>query len=215
MSSKSNTKSTDIRLVLDASGSMGPIAEDVRGGINSFIEDQKAIKGKCQVSMVQFNHNLYNVYQNKKLKNVPELTRTNYEVGGMTALLDAFGQELSRESKADVTIVVVFTDGYENASEIHTRDTIRRLVKRREDEGWNIVYMGADVDSFGEASDIGVSHVNTMNVDKSSKGFTAAYSSMSKNVGNVRSGTKADMSFEDIDYDAQADLGVKQGTEED
>ena len=210
MSSKSNTKSTDIRLVLDASGSMGPIADDVRGGINSFIEDQRKIKGKCQVSMVQFNHNLYNVYQNQKLKNVPELTRTNYEVGGMTALLDAFGQELSRETKADVTIIVVFTDGLENASEIHTSDTIRRLVKRREAEDWQIVYMGADVDSFGEASAVGVSSVKTMNVEKSAAGLSAAYSSMSMNVGNVRSGAKVDMAFEDSDYESQEDLGVKQ-----
>ena len=207
---------TDIRLVLDASGSMSNVAQDVRGGINTFIEEQKKIKGKCRVTLVQFDHTVRTVSSDTKLKDFPEITEATYRTGGMTALLDAFGQELQRESReGDSVIVVVFTDGYENASEIHTRDTIRRLVKRREDEGWNIVYMGADVDSFGEASDIGVSHVNTMNVDKSSEGFTAAYSSMSKNVGNVRSGTKADMSFEDIDYDAQADLGVKQGTEED
>jgi len=200
----------DIRLVLDRSGSMSTVQQDVIGGINKFFEDQRKVKGKARVTMVQFDHNVTTVYVDEKLKNCEDLTDKTFTIGGMTALLDAFGQELKRDRREgyDKTVVVVFTDGYENASHMYTRRDIARLVKEREAQDWEFVFLGADIDAFGEAQDIGIASINTINVSKSSQGFEAAYMSVSSNLAQTRAGTKADMSFEEADYEAQARAGA-------
>ncbi len=46
---------TDITVVLDRSGSMASIAEDVVGGLNTFIAGQQQVEGEARFSLVQFD----------------------------------------------------------------------------------------------------------------------------------------------------------------
>ena len=46
---------TEIVVVLDRSGSMNSIWKDAIGGLNSFVEDQKKLKGKCKFTLVAFD----------------------------------------------------------------------------------------------------------------------------------------------------------------
>jgi hypothetical protein len=44
---------TDVTVVLDRSGSMDSIREDMEGGFAAFVATQQALPGRCLVTMVQ------------------------------------------------------------------------------------------------------------------------------------------------------------------
>jgi hypothetical protein len=80
----------------------------------------------------------------------------------MTPLLDAIGHVVGETDKValrdgEKVALVILTDGHENASKEHTKETIKALLKDRQDnKGWLVVFLGADVDAFAEANAIGV-----------------------------------------------------------
>jgi hypothetical protein len=52
--------------------------------------------------------------------------------------------------------VVFQTDGEENASRRHTLDELRDLIERRKTEGWQFIFLGADMDAYKTASNFGI-----------------------------------------------------------
>jgi hypothetical protein len=46
---------TEIICILDRSGSMSSIIDDMIGGFNQYIEDQKKIEGKCNITIALFD----------------------------------------------------------------------------------------------------------------------------------------------------------------
>ena len=63
-----------ICFVIDESGSMSSSVNDVIGGFNKLIKEQKEEKnGTCAVSLFKFNGNVTEVYRGKDVKDVKEL----------------------------------------------------------------------------------------------------------------------------------------------
>lgn len=61
--------------ILDKSGSMFSSKEDVVGGFNKTIEEQRAVKdGECVVSLFTFNDNVRQVFLGRKLDEIKPLT---------------------------------------------------------------------------------------------------------------------------------------------
>lgn len=120
---------THIEVILDQSGSMLGRKNDVIGSFNAFIKDQQQLSGDCTVSLTLFSDQYYPIYSMKPLKDVPELTHTNYRPGGNTALLytmikviDGLGLQLGNlpeDQRPDRVVVVTITDGEENHSCVH------------------------------------------------------------------------------------------------
>lgn len=187
----------DIVAILDRSGSMQSIISDAIGGFNQFIEDQQKL-GEATLTTVQFDDR----YGDPETFRVPlssavPLTAKDWIPRGMTALLDAIGKTVQRfrelKSKGEVerVIFVIYTDGEENASEEYkTVDTIRKLVDEAKEDGWDFIFLGADIDSFGEGAKLGFSASGTVNWQKSGAGVryanmyasTAATAYRTKNV---------------------------------
>ena len=65
--------SIEIIFVVDRSGSMERIAEDMRGGFNAFIEKQKETPGDCKVTLTQFDDHYDVVYGALPLNEVMNL----------------------------------------------------------------------------------------------------------------------------------------------
>lgn len=185
---------TLICFVLDRSGSMEGRQTDVIGGCNKFITDQKALKDPASVAFVRFDTVIERFREMTPLEDVKSLVAEDYVPRGSTALLDAIGQTINQldkdwvNEKPDRAIMVIVTDGYENASTEFKKDKIKRMIQAREKSGkWAFIYLGADVDAFAEAATLGVNLSNTAGFTKSVKGMSAAYDTVSASVSMMRS----------------------------
>ena len=82
---------TEIVLVIDKSGSMSCLRDTVITSVNGFLKDQKGCEGIACVTVYAFNDDVQVVQECCDIREVPELTRKNYNPGGCTALLKAPG----------------------------------------------------------------------------------------------------------------------------
>lgn len=202
---KKKTYFTEIIVVLDKSGSMNPIKFDTIGGFNEFLKEQQGVEGKANLTLVQFDTSYEFTYRGVDIQEAKELSDNTYRPGGMTALLDAVGRGIietenritDMKKKPDQVIFMIITDGYENSSLEFTREQIAKLVKDKQDvEKWDFLFVGAGIDSFGEAGSLGMKTNSTANYDKSN--VVQAYAAMSSNIKSYRSTNTVDtLNFSD------------------
>lgn len=175
----------NIIIILDRSGSMASIKSDIEGGFNTFITDQlKTAKKKTRLTLVQFDNNVIEtVYERRLLADVPNLV---LEPRGMTPLLDAVGSTIakSRETHSKKTLVVIITDGEENASHEYTKATVKTIIEDARKEGWEFIYLGANVDAFAEAGQLGIAAFATTSYTADSAGVKAAFQSTGMQVNS-------------------------------
>jgi uncharacterized protein YegL len=161
---------TDITMLLDRSGSMSRLKEDIEGGFDAFIQEQRAQEGICRVSLSQFDNRYDVVYTARDIADVPPL---QLHPRGMTALLDAIGtaiaatrERLDRLPDADkpgVVIIGIMTDGLENASTEMTYPAVKALIEEYERQhDWIFTYMGANQDAIEEGAKMGIRRDQTL-----------------------------------------------------
>ena len=209
---------THIVVVLDRSGSMSIICKDMRSGFDQFVEDQKKVEGEATLTLAQFDDTYEIVHDNIAIASVSKL---NLEPRGSTALLDAMGRTLSterdrinkmEESEApEKVVVVIITDGEENASKEYSRSRVFDMIKdldSNEDPQWSFVFLGANQDAISAGGNIGVRASASMTYDYSSNGTKSAYASLSKGMTSLRCCTSksAKYEFDDEDRAIQEDL---------
>jgi Mg-chelatase subunit ChlD len=213
----------DITVVLDRSGSMSSCVNDVIGGFNTFIEDQKKQSGEATVSLYQFDNEYEVVYENKKIADVPALSNETFIPRGMTALLDAVGKtiatlgekysKMKEEDRPEKVFFVVITDGQENSSQEYMQDRVQEMIKlQKETYSWIFVFLGADITSINLALNLGVPLGNTMQYGHTGCGYDASFKSISKNMTKLRCSTVnvadavATEFFDSADRQAQEDI---------
>jgi uncharacterized protein YegL len=188
---------TDIVVVLDKSGSMAITKDDVVGGFNKFLEDQKKLQGECTLTMVFFDQ-VCELKPACPVRDVQLLDDKTYVPGGMTALLDAVGMainvtgkrlaDLDEAQRPDKVILVIITDGQENSSREHSLQVVRKMVEHQQNKySWKFMFLGADVDSFHDAANLGLQLDAVSNFTKSKKGVNCMYRGMSNAISNYRS----------------------------
>jgi uncharacterized protein YegL len=154
----------DITIVMDRSGSMISCQKDAEGGLNSFIEKQKAEPGKASVTLVQFDNYVDFVF---KAKDVMEVKHINLQPRGGTALFDAIGsaivstgarlKSMSEEERPGGVIFVIVTDGEENSSTEYRAATIKSMIEHQQAKyNWQFTYLGANQDAITNAAIIGI-----------------------------------------------------------
>lgn len=158
---------TELVFIVDRSGSMGGLETDTIGGFNATLDAHRSAEGEAVVSTVLFDNEMLVLHDREPIAEVAPLTDRDYRVRGCTALLDAVGGVikhigrvqgyLPEEYRPARTIVVITTDGYENASRKYTYDQVKRMVEQKKEQGWEFLFLGADIDAVGEAARIGIS----------------------------------------------------------
>lgn len=181
---KKKNEEMDIVFLLDRSGSMSGIENDTIGGYNSYIESQK--KNNAKVTTILFDDKYEMLTKREEIKNIKKLTNKEYYVRGCTALLDAIGTTINfmDKEKAKKVMFVITTDGMENASKEYNRAKIKEMIKGHKD--WEFIYIGADIDSYGEGQSIGIDSSNISNYRKDKKGVSMLYSAISNATENYR-----------------------------
>lgn len=154
---KNNTKY--VSFLLDETGSMQEIKQDTMGGFNEYVETLKKDGGDIAFSLVSFNSNeTKSRYVAEPIEKVASLTTDNYRPEAMTPLIDASVKVIKATAKAvkkrsdeTLVLVVIQTDGYENASQKYTAADLATLVKEKTKAGWQFVFLGAGLDAFDAA----------------------------------------------------------------
>ncbi len=184
----SKSKVIDLIAILDRSGSMAGKEEDVIGGFNEFIANQRKLPGLCCVTLVLFDEQYQVVYNRVPLKDVSELKSDVYYTRGSTALLDAVGKTLKGAASSDKAIVFIFTDGQENSSKEWKKEAVKKLVEEQQMRGWDINFIGADLDAYADAmaASMGISKA-ALKIPKNKQGFRAMTSYLSAETMSYRS----------------------------
>ena len=170
-------KEMDLFIILDRSGSMRGSESDTINGFNSFIEKQSVQDHQIFVTTILFDDKYEILYNRTPISEVKPLSEKEYFVRGCTALLDSIGKTINTyKNKVDSAMCIITTDGYENASREYNRKQIKDLILNC---GWELVFIGADIDSYTEASHIGIRDSRIASSEKSSKGFKDMYDACS------------------------------------
>lgn len=163
----------EIICILDRSGSMGGLEDEVINSFNKFIKDQKAVEGKARVTLVLFDDHIETPFLQVKLKKFESIDNSIYFTRGMTSLNDAIGKTLNRDEfkESDKAIVWIQTDGAENSSQEYNSENVKKLVKEKTQKGWEFMFMGANIDAFGVGSSYGLKKGAIRDYDNNARGI--------------------------------------------
>ena len=153
-------KLTEIAVVLDRSGSMSDIKDDMEGGLWEMITEQHGMPGKCRVSLYQFDTQWETVFEARPSGEIQRGDCRLVPRGG-TALNDAVVKSLSaledrilKEPEGErpkLVFVVVITDGHENSSTENKTADVRKAIERATEKlGWQFAFLAADPKGFAE-----------------------------------------------------------------
>lgn len=181
---------TELVFILDRSGSMAGLESDTIGGFNSMIKKQQhETDGAAFVSTVLFNQDSEVLHDRIPLAEVKPLTEKDYEVGGMTALLDAVGNAIKHiknihkyardDDRPQKTIFIITTDGHENSSEHFSYSDVKKLIEAQKEIGWEFIFMGANIDAAEVADHIGIERRRAVNYHSDKIGTEKIYDAMS------------------------------------
>lgn len=193
------TNNTAITFLVDGSGSMYPFANDVKGSVKHFIGEQKENEGKATFTLVQFDDRYKVIHNFTHLNNVDEHKfAEEYSPSGGTALLDAIGRatieltqriaQMPLEERPTKVIIAVLTDGEENSSTSYNLAKINALIKQKESEGWEYMFLGAGLDAIKEARNMGFSEHKSAYFKPEQVG--SCIELISRKVSDARSGSE-------------------------
>ncbi|MEO1304317.1 MAG: vWA domain-containing protein [Pseudomonadota bacterium] len=171
-------------ILLDRTGSMSDIWDEALGSVNAYaeavgkVEEGEADDLETSVTLAVFDHQegfqfdvLRKDVQPDAWSNV-----TNDEVSprGMTPLFDAINRTITmaEADNPEKAVIVIMTDGHENSSREVTRAGAKAALDRAEARGWEVVFLGAEFASFGDADAVGVSASKQMAVSAGSLAVT-------------------------------------------
>ena len=174
---------TFYHIILDQSGSMRSCLLPTIAGFNEQLQviqslQQRYPEQEIRVGLTCFNQSVMHAYSVQHPEMVTQLNEAIYKPNGSTALYDAIGltiqrlqyeigRELVREEAA--VVVVIITDGYENASRSFHQSQISTTIKELESTGkWTFSYIGATVDAVKIATSLHIREQNSMHFHKES-----------------------------------------------
>lgn len=188
-----NENFTAIAIVVDRSGSVVNMKNEMENSINNLVKEQAKLPGELMIHLVQFD-NEYDVVYSRRGKRFPKYV---LEPRGMTALQDAIGRTIASfgEILADLTedqrpgkvLFVVVTDGLENSSVEYTSSYVAEMIKRQKEVyNWEFIYLGANQDAILTGGKYGFDKGNSLTYNTAS--VDSAFKVVSGLAINYRSG---------------------------
>ena len=187
---------TEMVFILDRSGSMSGLEGDTIGGFNSMLDKQKREEGEAYVTTVLFDSTSQTIHDRLSIRDVPQMTEKQYTVGGCTALLDAVGATVNHvmnihkyareEDVPEHTMVVIMTDGMENASRNFSYGDVKKIISAQEEKGWHFVFMGANIDAAETGGKMGIRASRSVNFANDAEGQRLNYEAISDMASEVR-----------------------------
>ncbi len=185
---KSQGDRTHICMILDRTGSMESIKHDTIGGFNSFIAAQKALPTPATFTLVQFDSQepFEVIHKFVDIQLVRDLTGQTYMPRASTPLYDAVGRGIN-DLKAGMgalpealrpkkVVIVIVTDGQENASREFTGKQVRKMIADAKKAGWQFVFLSADESAISDSSSLNIDASNAAFFRKNKAGANEMWS---------------------------------------
>lgn len=178
---KNKQMKTVVNFILDKSGSMSSVQDTTISAFNEYLQSLKNDKKTNYLfSLTLFDsESIDKLYVAANINDVKPLNKRTYQPNACTPLYDAVVETVEEAYKAlesektpYASVVVIMTDGMENASTKHTQKCLADLRKKLEGtDKWTFVYMGANQDAWAVAQDWGFSQGNTMSFNADDAGI--------------------------------------------
>jgi Mg-chelatase subunit ChlD len=195
-----HTTPVHISVVLDRSGSMASIADDIVGGFNTFLAEQRTHPGGGRITLAQFDGQdpFEILIDGEDLADAAPIEASRYTPRGNTPLLDAVGRMIARVDQGILAraddghpiedqVILIVTDGLENASREFDLGTVASMVETRRRRGWVFTFLGVDEATFNEAASMRFAVANTATWTKSAAGSKEMFSKLSGATSSYRS----------------------------
>ena len=171
---KSNTF---YHIILDQSGSMSDCVNQTLKGLADQRKEILAIANEfpdqeIRVGLTVFDHNIELKYFNLSVTELSKMNSFHYQPNGQTALLDAIGMSVAATQRlmvneGDSAVIIILTDGYENASKEYSHKQIKELIQAKEETGkWSFTYLGATLDAVDIARSMNIKAENSFAFEK-------------------------------------------------
>ena len=188
---------TEMVFILDRSGSMSGLESDTIGGYNAMLAKQQKEPGEAVITTVLFDDQYELLHDRINLRGVVPISDKEYFVRGNTALLDAVGKTINKignaqkhtaePERAEHVVVVITTDGMENASREFNEEKVRRMIEHQKSKyGWEFIFLGANIDAIATAERYGIGKDRAANYHADAEGTALNYSVVSETVSRVR-----------------------------
>jgi hypothetical protein len=145
-------------MLLDESGSMHMIRNDIIGSVNKFVEDQQNLKeDNTTFTLIKFATESKTILDKKSLKEVSPLTKDDYCPDGWTALYDAICNAILLFKDEKNVVVIVVTDGGENSSrEYRDLTIVNAKIQEKVELGWKYIYLNSGLQAREQVRSFGV-----------------------------------------------------------
>lgn len=169
---------THLSLIVDRSGSMNSCWSEAVNGLEEFRKTQAALPGKATMTLVVFDTEVDVILNKEPLEKVEPMNRVLAQHGprGCTALYDAISrgaQAFGTIGKNDRALLLILTDGHENASTETTKEAATAIIKGLEATGrWTTTYLSSSPTAWADAAVFGVNVGNVGTFAVGARGMT-------------------------------------------
>lgn len=211
---KSQGDRTHICMILDRTGSMESIKQDTIGGFNSYIAAQKSLPTPATFTLVQFDSQdpFEVIHKFTDIQMVPDLTGQTYMPRASTPLYDAVGRGIN-DLKAGLgglpealrpkkIVMVIVTDGQENASREFTGAQVRKMIADAKEAGWQFVFLSADESAISDSSSLNIDASNAAFFRKNKAGSSEMWERVANRSVAFRSHSVHSMRMDEAGDDA-------------
>lgn len=143
---------TYVSILLDRSASMQKNRGQTIRAYNLWLADQQEALPEARGTMALFSSCGYRQRgaSGQLITNLPTLTKATYKPACRTPLYDAIARTINRAAKNPLSdgsvVIVIYTDGRENASTHWTLETLDGLIEDKVAAGWTFVWLGDSPD---------------------------------------------------------------------
>jgi len=171
---------THAYILLDRTGSMSSIWAEAIGSLNAYVEaltrpaDGALPSGNDKVTLAAFDHHdglKFDLLRRGVTAAAwNKVTDDEASPRGMTPLFDSIARivALAEGDAPQRAVIVIMTDGEENASREVNKDGARAALDRARAKGWEVVFLGAEFGKFADAEAVGVIRSKAMAVSAGS-----------------------------------------------
>jgi von Willebrand factor type A domain-containing protein len=209
-------------ILLDRTGSMSDIWDEALGSVNAYaeavgtLEEGEADDLETSVTLAVFDYQEGFQFDVLRKDVQPDawakVTNDDVSPRGMTPLFDAINRTITmaEADNPEKAVIVIMTDGHENSSREVTRDGAKAALDRAEARGWEVVFLGAEFSSFGDAEAVGVSASKRMAVSAGT--LSATQERLARKARDYGKGVEDEITFNAEDREVAEEEDVKDRT---